>query len=364
MIRRSSLYARTLFPVPRFLSMPTIGLDITDRRVRFLELEGSYGAMKVKRFGEVPVAPGIIISGSIKKPLEFAAILQGLKRKQGFEFVRVSLPEERAYIVHMDIPYAEEINPRDAVAFQLEEYVPLKPDQVVFDYIPLSDGGDSSSTMHVLASVMPKEDVQVYLNVLSQVGMMPVALHIEGQAMARALIAEDDTRTHMIVDIGRLRTGVSVVRGGVVRFTSTVDVGSDIFSRAIMDTFGIDEQRAVDMKNTRVLTGHSDDFYNALSPALERLVDEIFKLYEYWHMYQASRTGETTIQHVLLTGGGANLQGLETYFARKIRVLISVGNPWKNVNTFDAYIPPIPLHDALGYATVIGLALPDNDTYV
>jgi len=359
MIHQERFFSKV--PIPTFLSMPAVGLDITDRRVRFLELVGQQGSMTVKRYGETPVAPGIIVGGTIKKPLEFAAILQSLKRTYGFEFVRVSLPEERAYIVHMDVPYVEGADIRDAVAFRLEEYVPLKPDHVVFDFIPLSDIESGSGMLHVLASVMPKEDVEMYVDALDEVGMIPVALHIEGQAMARAIIPEHDERTHMIVDIGRMRTGVSVVRAGVVRFTSTVDIGSDSFSHDIMTAFHVDEKEAEYMKNEQTLTGQEDDFFSALRPSLERMSDEILKLYEYWHTYQAGRTGETPVQQVILSGGGANLQGLATYIGTRIKIPVSVGNPWENVNSFDTYIPPLVRSLALGYATVIGLALPERD---
>ncbi|NTV22622.1 MAG: type IV pilus assembly protein PilM [Candidatus Yonathbacteria bacterium] len=347
-------------PVPKLLAMSAVGLDITDRRVRFLELSGSRGSMEVTRYGESPIAPGIIVGGTIKKPLEFAAILQSMKRKYGFEFVRVSLPEERAYIVHMDVPYVEDTNLYDAISFRLEEYVPFKPDQVVFDFIPLSETRETAGTIHVLAAVMPKEDVQTYLDVLDQVGMTPIALHIEGQAMARAIVPECDNQTYMIVDIGRLRTGVSIVREGVVRFTSTVDIGSDSFSHDIIDALGVDEVEAERMKNEHTLNIREHELERVLRPSLERMSDEIIKLYEYWHTYQAGRTGETPVYHVLLSGGGANLQGLAEYLGKKANIPVSVGNPWENVNSFDIYIPPIEKHAALGYATVIGLALPER----
>jgi type IV pilus assembly protein PilM len=168
----------------------------------------------------------------------------------------------------------------------------------------------------------------------------------------------------MIIDVGRLRIGVSVVRGGIVRFTSTIDMGSDSFTRALMTGFGISEEDAEHMKNERALMGGGDDFFDILRPSIERLSDEVAKLYEYWHTYHAGRTGETPVQHIIVSGGGANLLGLAEYLSAKIHVPASVGNPWKNVNDFNQYIPPIPLKKALGYATVIGLALPSGDTCI
>ncbi|NTV44830.1 MAG: type IV pilus assembly protein PilM [Candidatus Yonathbacteria bacterium] len=340
--------------------MSAVGLDITDQRVRFLELEEGAGGYVVKRYGEAAIPPGVIIGGTIKRSLEFAAILQGLKRKHGFEFVRVSLPEERAYIVHMDIPRVEEAGVHDAIAFQLEEYVPLKPDQAIFDYAVLGDDGKSEK-MRLLVAVMPEEDVSGYTTVLSEVGMKPVMLEIEGQAVAHALVEKGDSRLHMIVDIGRMRTGVSVVKDDIVRFTSTVDMGSDMLTQSIVQTMNVSEEEAFRLKNEHTLGEHADELGKSIESFLKRLSGEVEKMYEYWHTYHSDKPSEGPIEEIILSGGGANLPGLTQYLSSELRIPVSLGNPWRNVNSYDRYIPTISAKEALGYATVIGLALPHEE---
>lgn len=349
--------AQTL-PVPRALTFPSVGLDITDRRVRVLELSGEKDALRVKRHGEMTIPPGVIVSGHIKRPLEFSAIMQGVKRTYHCTYAHVSLPEERAYIVHMDIPRVEENEIRESITFQIEEYVPLKPENVIFDYTVLDDLS-SESTIRVLVAAMPREDVEGYATVLEEVGIVPLSFEIESQAIARAIIPEEKrSAAVMIVDIGRLRTGVSIIHNNLVRFTSTIDMGSETFTRALKAALSVSSEEVLEMKNALPLHPAQKDFYEALLPSLEHLEDELHKLYIYWHTYHAKHKDEQRISDILLSGGGANMNGLAPFLSHRLKVPISVGNPWTNCCSLDMYIPPIPHNKSLGYATVIGLALP------
>jgi type IV pilus assembly protein PilM len=344
-------------PIPSLLTFPSVGLDITDRRVRVLEFFGEKGALKVKRHGEMAVPPGVIVGGQIKRPVEFSAIMQSVKRTYRCGYAHVSLPEERAYIVHMDIPRVQNDEIRQSIAFQIEEYVPLKPENVVFDYTVLEEG--PSDTLQVLVAAMPREDVEGYVNVLEEVGIIPLSFEIESQAIGRAIIPEEKRKEiTMLVDIGRLRIGVSVVQDDAVRFTSTIDMGSETFSRALENALTVTPEEALKMKNALPLHPAQKDFYEALLPSLEKLEDELHKFYIYWHTYHAKDKDDQQVSMIMLSGGGANMNGLAPFLSQRLKVPVNVGNPWVNCCSLETYIPPIPHNKSLGYATVIGLALP------
>lgn len=344
-------------PVPSLLTFPSVGLDITDRRVRFLELFGEKGAWEIKQHGEMAVPPGVIVGGQIKRPLEFSAIMQNIKRTYHCAYAHVSLPEEHAYIVHIDIPRVQGDEIRQSIAFQIEEYIPLKPEEVIFDYTILEDN-PSHSTLRVLVAAMPREDVESYLHVLENVGITPLSFEIESQAIARAIVPEEQRQeTTMLVDIGRLRIGVSIVQNNLVRFTSTIDIGSETFTQALQDTLSITPEEAFKMKNTLPVHSSQKDFYGALEPALERLEDELHKFYVYWHTYHAKDRDGQKVTSMILSGGGSNMNGLDTFLSQKMHVPVNVGNPWVNCCSLETYIPPIPRNKSLGHATVIGLAL-------
>ncbi len=348
------------FPPPKFLMMPAVGLDISDRKVRFLEFEEGKNGLVVKRYGEMNIPPGVIVSGSIKRINELRKVLSAFRKKHGLEFVRVSLPEERVYLAKMEVLNVATNKLRDTIAFQLEEHVPIRADEAVFDYQIIRKTPNKNNHLDVTVSVLAEKEMKGYVDMFEGTGMTPVSFEIEAQAIARAIVPNVSNDTCMIIDFGRTRTGISVISDGVVRFASTIDIGSETITTAIEKKFSISHAEAEKMKNEKKVSKSENDkeFLLAIISTLSILQDELDKLYVYWHTYRQDGIEEKKIQKIILCGGGANLKGLKDYLASSLRVTVVVANPWENVNSFENYIPEIPFNKALGYTAVIGLALP------
>jgi len=153
--QKKSTFMR-MFPPPTFLQMSAAGLDITDQRVRCLKFKQTLQGLEVEKYGEEKIAPGVIVAGRLKRPDEIKRALTVLGKKYNLQFVRVSLPEERAYLVKMEVPDVRGEELRNAIAFQLEEYVPVPAGEAVFDYHILGNtkGREGYLNVAVLCKVM------------------------------------------------------------------------------------------------------------------------------------------------------------------------------------------------------------------
>lgn len=339
--------------------MPAAGLDISDRRARFLILTKGCGRLSVARFGEAEIPPGVIVSGKIKRPEELKVILSAFQKENKLEFVRVSLPEERAYMAKMEVLEVQNGDLRDSIAFQMEEYVPVPAAEAVFDYKVIKRSPARQGYLDVAVSVLSQKEIAEYAGMFDGTGLTPISFEIEAQAIARAVVPRGDRATYMILDFGRTRTGISIVSESIVRFTSTIEVGSDIVTLAVEKYFSVGTEEAERIKNEKGITKSESDkeFAGAVMASLSILRDEVNKLYIYWHTHREDESTERKINKIFLSGGGANLKGLDEYLSAGLRVDVEVANPWVNLNSFDDYIPDIPYNRALGYASVIGLAL-------
>jgi len=63
------------FPPPKFLSMPAVGVDISDSSIHFVELKSGKNGLVVSDFGEKEIATGVIEGGEIKNPKKLIEIL-------------------------------------------------------------------------------------------------------------------------------------------------------------------------------------------------------------------------------------------------------------------------------------------------
>lgn len=346
---------------PRYLLMPSVGVDISDtslKYVHFAERDHRNHILSLEHWGDIDIPEDTLVRGDVKKPENLVAALQEVRDVTGLRHVRVSLPEERAYIFETEIKRSigfKEI--RGQLEFRLEENVPLSPRDSFFDY-HISDTGEKDF-FKVLVTVYARDTILGYYDACMQAGVIPLSFEVEAQAIARASLPSTIGGTHMIVDFGKTRTGVGIVSNGVLVYTSTIDIGGKELSSALRRQLGDKpESELTQIKNTQGLVRSNLDSaaYEALLTTVSAIKDEIALRIQYW----GSRSGgyaEAQLDSIVLCGGSSNLKGLPGYLTETLDVPAQRAQVWQNAFSLEDTIPPIDRRHSFGYATAIGLAL-------
>src|SRR3989344_2718958 len=171
-----------LFPAPEFLLLSTTGVTVTDSDTKFVQL-------RRQTFGN------------------------------GFELAHAS---------KINNPQVAFGGLRDAVAFIVEENVPVSLAESVFDF-EIIDQMPGSNKIKLTVTVLPKDIVNAYITLFESAGITPISFDIESQAIARTLIHRGDRRPNLIINLSRKKTGFYVVEDKVVQFstTSAYSIGED-----------------------------------------------------------------------------------------------------------------------------------------
>lgn len=348
------------FPTPNYLRVPSIGLDISDRSIKYCMFDYIKGELVLSNYGRIALLPGLVTSGKITDPQGLKKVLTELASSLKRHHVRVSLPEEQVYLFSAKLPILKSDEVRGVIALTLEEHVPISSAEAIFDYDLVMKTKDDL-IMQVAAT--SQDIVDSYIDVFSGTPLTPLSFELEAQALARAIIAHNDPGTYMIVDFGETRTGISIVSNGFVLFTSTIDVGGHNLNEAIAKYFSITIDEAKAKKEQYGLEGGGKDDSNimpAVVGALSALQDEINKHYVFWHNHPYDDGSERPkIQGIYLCGGEANIKGIDNYLTQTLRTKVERANPWVNISDFKHIIPDLPYKDSLAYATAFGLALGD-----
>jgi type IV pilus assembly protein PilM len=349
------------FPTPRFLSMPAVGLSISDNAIRAIELIPSPTGFTVGTFAEKKLSSKAILAGSINDKGEILAALQALKKECKLRFVRVSIPEEKAFFFRASVPKVSLQEVHDMIELRLEENVPIAPSEAVFDYGIVHPPPHVNHHYDVSVSVLPRNVVESFTEVLKEADLVPLSLEIEPQALVQSVIVPNDPAMSMIIHFGETKTGIFVVGDGAVYFTSTVGIGGKDITVAIEKQLSVSPEEAQKIKENWGLNRGKEhvEIFSSLAGTLSALKDEISKISIYWQTHKDS-TGEPgrKIEKIILCGRDAGLCGLEEYLGLSLKIPVIVGNPWVNVLSFDTTLPPIEFFDSLDYAAAIGLALP------
>lgn len=348
------------FPVPKLLTPPAAGIDISDASIKWLVFEHSH-PRRVQAYGELPLKEGVVQSGVIQDIAALADALREVKEHLGgITAAHAALPEEGAYVFSMSVPPG---TPHDQmlriIEFEFEGRVPIPPSAAVYDYASIPSRVSAESEIAV--SVFPKDIAQAYADAFDAAGIALLSLEVEAQSIARAITSEGDDAITLVVDFGRARTGFAVIKRGTPIFTSTVEVGGETITRSLMEKLGVSAEEAGKFKNEQGLLakdGAKSKGVEAISGTASALADEISRHYHYWDTRRNEHGDRMTpVSRVLLVGGNANLKGLTDYIAGRVQAPTERGDVWKRIADFDSYIPPIDRKRSYQYATAIGLAL-------
>lgn len=313
------------FPTPKYLEMPSVGIDISDKAIRFVEITHSASGHKrfrLKSFGEKKIADDVITSGFINKPEEIKKALAAIRKEHGFGFASVSLPEEKGYLFKTELPDIEEKYIAENIELRLEENVPIDAAKSVFDYSLIGLSGNSHK--EAVVTVVPNKVVDVYSDLFNSASIVPISYELVTQAVARAIVPHSELGTCMIIYVGDDRTGFGIVSNGALQFTSTVNVGRST------DDSAVEKKRSL-------------------------IKDEMSKLMLYWQNHESNEN--VAINKVIISGKGALDPGLKEYLANAVGCRVDLANVWVNVFDLNDQIPDMSFEDSLDYAPAIGLAL-------
>ena len=87
-------------------------------------------------------------------------------------------------------------------------------------------------------------------------------------------------------------------------------------------------------------------------PSLELTVSEAQRIL---HTY-AEKSPGIKVDTVIISGGSAQLAGLDTYFSDHLHIPAVIGDPWRKINA-DKMVQPFLENMKSAYAVAIGLAL-------
>lgn len=346
----------------------SFGLDLSDLSIKAVWLDRSGSHDSVASFGSVPLALGNVVDGEIMNADAVKSAVKSLMEKAGPKKIKTqkvicSLPETKAFLRIIVLPKMDKDEVREAIKWEIEANIPLTLDQVYYDWQILDlNLTNEKGKMSVLVVAVARSVVDQFEEVLENAGLEVIGLETESIAQARSLLAEKDEKsTTLIVDIGDRRTSFLIAIGSTPCFTSSVPLSSQMVTEAISKELKIsfEEAEAMKIKHGLGSLAMKSPVLKAVEPVLESMAVEIERSIDF---YLNNLKYSSTIDAIVLCGGGSNMNGLLPYMTRRLGRPVEFGNPWVNVH-LGREIPLIDRRRSVQYSTAIGLALRGLDEY-
>ncbi len=350
------------------LEKEAFGLDISDMSLKIIKLKRKTGFFKLASFNHLEIQPGVIEKGAVKDEDALAKVIQAACRNIHGErlrtkYVIASLPEERSFLEVIKMPLMKEEELKLAVPFEAENYIPLPMSEVYLDFEVIAPIKSGQNHLDVLIVAMPKKIVNSYVACIKKAGLIPLAMEVESEAIARALVKNElSTAPIALIDFGKNSTDFIVFAGRSIQFTHSIAISSQQLTAAIAKALGIDLAKSEKLKVKYDLAIAKTDYRSkkiqqAITPILEDLCTQIKKYLDFYQEHTShEHTGnQGNISKIFLCGGGANLKGLAQFLSGRLEVPVEVKDSWMHFSARQ-------LNDDvnktfLSFATALGLAL-------
>jgi type IV pilus assembly protein PilM len=294
-----------------------------------------------------PLEAGIVVGGEPRQPDELANALRDFFKKHNLPRtgVRLGIANNRIGVRTLEIAGIEDPKQLgNAIRFRAQEALPIPLDEAVLDYQVLSVRTDASgqTVRRILLVVAYRDLIDRYVAACRKAGIRLAGIDLEAFGLLRALTLPRDEdepprAATVVVNVGHDRSTFGVSDGLHCEFTRVLDWGGSKLSVAIARALDLAPSEAAPIKHALSLvepvtpagltTEQAQTAREAVQRELHTFARELVSALQFYQ----NQPGSLGIGEVVLTGGTADLPGIDAELRRLIGVPVRVGDPLMNV---------------------------------
>src|SRR5437763_1355920 len=300
------------------------------------------GRPKLVKAARHTLPADVVASGEVRDPEalanEISTFFQeaDLPRKN----VRLGIGSSRTGVRVFERPAVDD--PRqlaNAIRFRAYETLPIPIEEAMLDYHIVED---TTAPDRVMLAVAYRDLVDRFAATCAAAKIELAGIDIEAFALLRAVggeplsAGERAEAARVAVSIGHDRTIVAVSDGRVCEFTRVLDWGGARVTTAIERALEIETDEAERIKRSLDISASEepgDERTTRAADAARREVSSLAReLASSLHFYQ-DQPDSLGFAEIIITGGGAHLQGLAAQLEELIGITVRVADPFARVGS-------------------------------
>ena len=337
-----------------------LGVDISTTAVKILQLSPSGNKYKVDNYIIRPLPANSVVEKNISDIDAvgecIAKAVSILKPSLTDAAVAVSGSAVITKTIEMNASLSDS-EMENQIVVEADQYIPYPLDEVSIDFERQKLSERSPDMVEVLLAACRRENVDARVTALELGGLTAKVVDIEAYAIERAftLLAEqigsEDEQTVAIIDIGSMMTTLNVILGGKTIYTREQMFGGNQLSEEVQRRFGL---RATEAENAMKRGGLPEEYeLEILAPFKEAVTQQISQTLQFF--FSSSHYNE--VDHVLLAGGVAAIEGLADQVQESLSTPVRIANPFANLVIGSKINKTMLKNDAPSLLIACGLAM-------
>jgi type IV pilus assembly protein PilM len=309
-------------------------------------------------------------AGEVRQPEPVAEALRELWSKSGVKSKQVYLGvgNQRIVVREVAIPWLPEKELRETLSFQVQEFIPMPPDEAVLDFDPLGELDQGGRRMQrILLVAAHKAMIGPLVDAAQAAKLEPQGIDLTPFAVVRAVGTGDEALDldrpgdEAVVDIGAHVTSICVHDRGITRFVRMLPSGGRDISLAVARGLSVSDEDAERVKRGETVATEDGevDLAEVRRLALARagsFVDEVRSSLEFY----AAQVPGARIARVIVTGGGSRLDGFLELLQERIPVPVDRGRVFERCKSELDLTAEAAVEAEAVLAAAVGLAIPEK----
>lgn len=345
-----------------------LGIDISSTSVKLLELSRSGDfRYRVESYWVEPLPLNAVLEKNIADVEGVGNTIARAINRSGTSLknaaIAVSGSAVITKIIQMDKSLSDD-EMENQIRVEADQYIPYPLDEVSIDFEVQGPSQHIPGKDDVLLAACRTETVDLRVDALDIAGLTAKVVDVEAYAIERAfsLIAprlqqalNRDNLTLAIVDVGASMTTLNVVHAGKTIYTREQLFGGKQLTEEIQRRYGLSVEEAGLAKRQG---GLPDDYATeVLAPFKDALVQQVSRSLQFFF----SSSQYNSVDSIVLAGGTACIDGLDTTIQNKLGTHTLVANPFADMSVSNKVNVKKLAADAPAFMIACGLALRSFD---
>lgn len=343
-------------------SKALIGLDISSSSVKLVELaEAGTNQFRLERYAIEPLPRDAVTDGNIASLEAVAESIRRAWKRLGSSTkqVAIALPAAAVITKKITLPAGlRELEMEIQVESEANQYIPFAIEEVNLDYQVLGPAATGADEVEVLIAASRKEKVEDRVAAVEAAGLKAIVMDVESFASQAAfeliksrLPEAGKGKVVAMVDIGAQMMKVTILRDENVLYSREQAFGGNQLTQDISRSYGMSTEEAEAAKRSSSLPENYE--HDLLKPFTESVALEISRALQFFF----TSTQFNQVDHIILSGGCAVIQGIDQVVASRTQVATEVANPFVGMSLSQRVRPKNLAAEAPALLVACGLAM-------
>jgi len=337
-----------------------VGVDIGSSSVKAVELQKKGSSLQLASLGYENLRSDTIVDGQIMELNNVSDVITSIFTEHKIKTSQVvaGVSGHSVIVKNIMVPKMSEEELRESFSWHAEEHIPFDIADVNLDY---QITGTADDALSVLMAACKSDKIANVKQAIQLAGKQPVVIDVDTFALQNCYEVNYRPAPGTVVallNIGAATMNINILNGSRSVFARDASVGGSQYTSLLQKELGLSFEQAEAVKRGMPLPEGIEE--RPTQPIIETVSDilalEIQKTMDFYRA--TAEEGESAIQKILLSGGGAKLPGLSDFLSKRFEIPVEFFDPFRQIDVDERRFDPDYMREVVPeMAVAVGLAL-------